>query len=168
MNAVYELRQTLGITQVELAEIAETSQPTIAAYESGRKSPTLRTYQNMALASGLEVVFQLVRTMTSEERRSLHLHRHIAEKLLASPKEVVDRAKRNLQTMLTKHAHASALLIEWERLLDQAPTEIVEAMLDRSQHARELRHVTPFAGVLSNVERAATYAAFRRLEERTT
>lgn len=165
MNAVYELRQRLGITQAELADMAKTSQPTIAAYESGRKSPTLRTLHRMALTAGFDIVFQLVPPMTREERRSLHLHRAIAEKLRTSPKEVIARARKNLGKMLAQHPHATSLLHEWQHLLDLPPKQVVEAMLDRAPHASELRHITPFAGVLSNSERATAYSSFRRIEE---
>jgi len=43
MRNVKDLRTSVKMTQTELADRAGTSQPTIAAYEAGRKSPTLRT-----------------------------------------------------------------------------------------------------------------------------
>lgn len=45
MNAVRRLRSQTGVTQQMLASRAGTSQPTIALYEAGVKSPTLATVQ---------------------------------------------------------------------------------------------------------------------------
>ncbi|MCZ6793951.1 MAG: helix-turn-helix transcriptional regulator [Planctomycetota bacterium] len=47
------LRRTAGVTQSALAEAAGTSQPTVAAYEKGRKSPTLSTVRRLAESVGL-------------------------------------------------------------------------------------------------------------------
>lgn len=168
MNAVHELRKFVGLTQTQLAATAGTSQPTIAAYESGQKSPTLRTYQRLCAAVGVDIVFHFDRLMTREERRSLHLHRSIAEKLLTNPEAVISKARKNTRRMLKQHPHASSLLHEWSQLLQQQPSTIVDTMLDQGQHARELRHMTPFAGILSSSERAAAYATFRSLEQHTT
>lgn len=41
-----------GMTQVQLAVAAGTSQPTLAAYEAGAKSPSVRTLDRIVRASG--------------------------------------------------------------------------------------------------------------------
>ena len=102
--------------------------------------------------------------MTREERRSLVLHEAIAERLVREPALVIDRARKTLSTMRTAHRHAEPLLREWAHLLRSSVTEIVDAILDPRPHARELRHVTPFAGVLTARERARIYARFRAME----
>ncbi|MFN2487527.1 MAG: helix-turn-helix domain-containing protein, partial [Acidimicrobiia bacterium] len=50
MSIVQRIRQMAGMTQREFAERAATSQPAIAAYESGAKLPSLRTLQRLASA----------------------------------------------------------------------------------------------------------------------
>ncbi len=45
-------RQMAGLTQSQLAELAETSQSAIAAYESGARQPTLPVLRRMVEASG--------------------------------------------------------------------------------------------------------------------
>jgi transcriptional regulator with XRE-family HTH domain len=149
------------MTQGEFAAAAETSQPAIAAYESGRKSPTLRTLSRIARALGFELTVVFVPPLTREDRRSLALHRVIAAKLGAEPGRVLGKARANLGVMRDRHEHASVLLDEWGVILDRSVEEIVEVLLDPGMHARELRHVTPFAGVLSAGERARVYAEFR-------
>lgn len=48
---------------------------------------------------------------------------------------------------------SDALPGERFRLLDQPIDEIAIAMLTRTQHAIDLRQVTPFAGVITDAER---------------
>ena len=81
MNAVRMLRGLTGLTQAQLASAAGTSQPTIAAYESGRKSPRLTTLRRLAEAGGLEMALTFQTQLTREERRSLQLHGAIARRL---------------------------------------------------------------------------------------
>ncbi len=164
MSAVESLRRRSGLTQAELAAVAGTSQPTIAAYESGRKSPTLRTLSRVARSVGFEVVVQFVEPMTREERRSLHLHEAIGARLIADPADVLHRARVNLRRMADANPDAESLLSEWRRILRRPVVEIVDLLVDPRRHARELRHVTPFAGALSQAERARVYERFRALE----
>jgi len=45
-------------------------------------------------------------------------------------------------------------------------SELLPALIDPSPRGRELRQVTPFAGVLTAKERAETYHSFREEESR--
>lgn len=49
---IREARIRAGLTQQQLARAAGTSQPTLAAYESGAKSPSVRTLDRIVRASG--------------------------------------------------------------------------------------------------------------------
>lgn len=160
MNEVRHLRRLSGVTQSRLAELAGTSQPTIAAYESGRKSPNLRTVRRLARAVGLEARLEFVTAMSREDRRSLALHESIAQKLLEDPHAAIRQARRTLDLMMKTHPHAAPLLTEWDRILRLPVPEIVNILLDPRPRGRELRQVTPFAGVLSARERAQVYRHF--------
>ena len=81
MNPIKLLRRRTGLTQDALAQLAGTSQPTIAAYESGRKSPTLTTAARLARATGLEMVVDFVPPLTREDRRSLALHDAVIDRI---------------------------------------------------------------------------------------
>ena len=150
MEPIRVLRARSGLTQTRLAQLAGTSQPTIAAYESGRKSPTVRTMMRLAAASGTELTVEFVPVMTREDRRSLALHAVIAERLRAAPAEVLARARRNLRRMTAAHAGAETLLGDWRRILAWPTVDIIDALTDPRPRMRELRHVTPFAGVLGS------------------
>ena len=164
MSTVRDLRRKAGMTQAQVAAASGTSQPAIAAYESGRKSPTLRTLRRIAHSLGFEVAVSFVPPLTREDRRSLALHRAIAVKLVEDPDQVLGKVRTNLRVMQDKHEHARPLLGEWRAILERSVDEIVEVMLDPGIHARNLRQVTPFAGVLLPAERARVYAEFRSEE----
>lgn len=164
MSSVRDLRERCGLTQSQLAELAQTSQPTIAAYESGTKTPNLRTLERLTKKVGLELAIDFVEPMTREERRSLALHRAIARRLREQPVQTLRRARRNLDRMSRKHPGARPLLSRWRRILSRTTAEIMEVMLDPRPSARELRHVTPFAGVLTARERTYVYRRFSSAE----
>lgn len=160
MHPIAGLRRRASVSQVELAAAAGTSQPTIAAYEAGRKSPTLRTVERLAASVGLEAIVVFVPPMTREDRRSLELHRCIAPALLHDPKSMRRTARRNLTRMAVANPGARRLLGEWRRALEGPVEELVELLVDPGQRARDLRQVTPFAGVLSAQDR---WLAHRRM-----
>lgn len=53
--SIRQLRDTAGITQLELAERLGVSQPAVARWESGRRMPRLDTLQRIADALGLNL-----------------------------------------------------------------------------------------------------------------
>lgn len=166
MNVIRSLRQASRMTQAELARAGGTSQPAIAAYEGARKSPTLDTLNRLARGAGVEASVTFHPPMTREERRSLALHRAIAERLARDPRPVLEQARRTLERMRTVAAADAQPIREWSVLLDRSPSALVPLLTDSSPWARELRHVTPFAGVLTAEERAEVLRAFAEAEAR--
>ena len=96
MNLIRSLRTMAGLTQAALAARGGTSQPTVAAYETGKKSPRFATVQRLAESVGLVATVRYHPPMTREERRSLALHREIAAKLEAEPERTLALAQKNL------------------------------------------------------------------------
>ena len=166
MNAIMRLRDAVQMTQAALAQAGGTSQPAIAAYEAGRKSPTISTIQRLARALGLEPVVQYHPPLTREDRRSLYLHQAIADRLRQQPEQVLARARQSLEQMLARQGGSSIPLREWRALLDRPVEALLPLLTDLDPWARELRHVTPFAGALSAGERAVVYRAFAHDESR--
>lgn len=164
MNPVHILRLAVGRTQQELATLAGTSQSAIAAYEGGRKSPTWRTVERMAHAAGMTVEVRFVSPLTREDRRSLSLHEAIGERLRAEPDAILTRARASLARMRALHPGARLLLDEWQCLLRRPLDALLPVLTDPAPWARELRHVTPFTGILSAAERAQVYRAFAKRE----
>ena len=161
MNIIRQLRQQVQVTQARLAATAGTSQSAIAAYESGSKSPTLRTVHRLAAVLGLEPEIRFVAPLTREDRRSLAYHQVIADRLLWNPVQVLGRARKNLKKLQTLHPHAGYLLSVWAAWLDLPTATLLDQMLGTSELARDMRQVSPFSGVLSAAERRRVLADFR-------
>jgi transcriptional regulator with XRE-family HTH domain len=166
MTTVRDLRSLSDMTQTSLASAAGTSQPTVAAYEAGRKSPTLATIERLAASVGKEAVVVYVAPLTREDRRSLAIHHVIAQHLVEDPDDVLSTARDNLERLQRRHPHALPLLDDWGSILDRTIQSILESIVDPSLHGRELRNVTPFAGVLTDTERVAVYTRFSEMERR--
>lgn len=164
MNPIGELRATCGLTQAELAQRTGTSQPTVAAYESGDKSPTWRTVERLAEAAGYVAQVRFFSALTREDRRSLALHAAIGQRVRAEHGAMVTRARAVLRHMRETHPGARLLLDEWQRILELPLSALLGVFGDLDPHARELRHVTPFAGILSPAERTRIYREFARAE----
>ena len=165
MDAIRKLRERVGLTQAELADRAGTSQSAIAAYETGRKSPTLRTVARLAGSVGLDPWIDYHPPLTREERRSLFLHRAIARRLLEDPEAVLTRARKVLGIMEGRASPGlDPVLREWRVLLDRPVEALAAVLVDPDPWARELRQATPFAGVLDAGERTEVYLAFRKSE----
>ena len=166
MNVIRRLRDTAQMTQGALARAGGTSQPAIAAYEAGRKSPTIGTVRRLARAVGLAAAVEYHPLLTREDRRSLHLHQAIANRLREDPDPVLAQARQTLERMMARQGGASVPLREWRVLLDRPVEALLPLLTDPDPWARELRHVTPFAGVLSAAERAEAYRTFADDESR--
>jgi transcriptional regulator with XRE-family HTH domain len=164
MNAVRRLRQQAGMTQAKLASLAGTSQPTIAAYETGSKSPTLDTVGRIANSLGLEASIEYVPRLTREDRRSLEYHRAVVAKLRRSPSLVVAKARENLARFRAKHPDARRLFERWGQWLELPVEDLVLLCLDPGPSARDMRQVTPFAGILSAGDRLEILEKFRKQE----
>lgn len=159
-NPIRALRRRSGLTQAALAAAGGTSQPTIAAYEADRRMPNLRTAERLAEAAGLEMTVDFGPPLTREDRRSLELHAAVAEKLQESPESGIDAARRTLARMCAAHEDPGPWVDHWTHLLELPVEHIVDVLLDPRPLARELRHNSPFAGLLSAAERARVYADF--------
>ena len=63
-------RMRAGLTQVELARRAGTSQAAVSAYESGAKQPSLETFSRLLAASGTRLAVEDLRRPLSEPSRT--------------------------------------------------------------------------------------------------
>ncbi len=166
MNPIRQLRFQVGITQEKLADMGGTSQPTIADYESGRKSPTLETLQRLANSAGIELAISFVPPMTREDLRSLAYHRAIVEKLKLNPELIIMKAQKNLVLMKKTNPSAAKLFRLWRDWLEFSMETLIGCCLDSSVLSRDMRQVTPFAGVLNARERVLVIQQFQKQEKR--
>lgn len=162
-------RRRAGLSQRELGRRAGTSGAAVAAYETGTKEPRLSTLQRLVTAAGQtlrvgldpDAVQQL--PLSRADRISLALHRRILAKLLVDEATVRAAGRRNIERMRVQGGgSADAYLGAWSELLRGSVEELVAALTALDQCARDLRQVTPFAGVLAPQERWDVVRADRR------
>ena len=73
---IRQARERAGLTQAQLARAAGTSQPTLAAYETGAKSPSVRSLDRIIRAAGgsLDVKLKVAPTAQGELLDELREH----------------------------------------------------------------------------------------------
>jgi predicted nucleotidyltransferase/DNA-binding XRE family transcriptional regulator len=76
---IREARSRAGLTQTELAALAATSQPTVAAYESGTKVPSTDTLERILKATGLSLSAVPVARSRRASRLRQRLQKHRGE-----------------------------------------------------------------------------------------
>jgi excisionase family DNA binding protein len=101
--------------------------------------------------------------LSADQRRSLRLAYATAGKLVQDPERVLSVARANLDRMQARHTRGrpAVWLQQWRDLLDGPLDELLNVLTAPSERARELRQNSPFAGVLSDDERAAVLSAIR-------
>jgi len=96
------------------------------------------------------------------DRRSLAIHQLIAEWIRANP-GLLERPRARVAewqrspTMNPKYPKA------WAQLLDGPLDELIDVLLDPGEEATELRHASPFAGI---VDMATRDRIWREVKER--
>jgi hypothetical protein len=93
------------------------------------------------------------------ERRSLELHRLVAERLRADP-SLLERARDRVEAWLREGPVHPRWAEGWRRLLEQPLDDLLRVLVDPGPEAHDLRQSPPFAGVLDARTR---WAALRRL-----
>ena len=95
--------------------------------------------------------------LTRAELEQLWLHQAIAARLLAQPAAVLATAAINLRRLRRLHPGGRewVWLDRWEVLLAEGADAVVALLTSPAQYAVQMRTASPFAGVLSEVERRA-------------
>lgn len=139
----------------ELARRAKTSAAALVDYEAGRHEPKFSTLQRIAEASGCDLFVEVRPRLTHPEKRSLELHRMIAEKLSVDAIGVKRQARSRIETMRAAdlEGRTAKYVDTWDQLLSGPSEQLVATMLSTDQVARDLRQSSPFAGVLTDQER---------------
>jgi transcriptional regulator with XRE-family HTH domain len=95
-NLILLARNERALSQRELARRAETSQAAIAAYESGRRSPSLETLARIVRAAGLDLRIQLAPADDHDEwlaRYERSLPRRVVAASRRQDQELVEQAR---------------------------------------------------------------------------
>jgi hypothetical protein len=101
--------------------------------------------------------------MNLSDRRSLVFGILVASKLEVDPETALSKGRANLRRLKKVHGDGSAdaLLSRWEQLLAGPVEQLAAVLLSTSQESIDLRHASPFAGVLTEDERRWVIQATR-------
>ena len=131
----------------------------------------MRRYRARQRAAGLRAVTRLeapVRALSGGalkhrviEARSLAMHCLAAQKI-ERDSELLNKVRQTLEAWRARYGEdMPCALDEWQRILREPWPAIAALITDPGERATRLRQSTPFAGVLSVLERKRVYAAFR-------
>jgi excisionase family DNA binding protein len=89
------------------------------------------------------------------EAEQLWLHRAVAGKFVTNPAALLATAAINLRRLRHRHPYGRSWewIDRWQAVLDEGPESVLEALTSSAGYAVELRTTSPFAGILSEVER---------------
>lgn len=104
------------------------------------------------------------RRPSRDERQSIWLHAAVAGRVVGDPNETLAKARANLSKMRAAHRTPVPWLDAWERLLGAGPQAVVKALVADTPESAELRQNSPFAGVLTDLERRKALTAFRAVD----
>ncbi len=155
VNLILRLRQLVGLSQSELADQLGVSQPAVSQYESGRRSPNLDAFVDVAsrfARRALIVPDRITPSHDRSERFSRLLHMRVAEHLLLDGDRVRRIAHENLDRFgdLMPDPYSN----EWHRLLEPTnDTELLSVLCIPDREMTGLLSSSPFAGVVSEDER---------------
>ena len=131
----------------------------------------MRALRERRKAAGLKSVLRWVPTSPPPpsvysshqllDARSLAMHALIAAKI-DKDKELLAIAQTNLTRWEKRWQEpAPRWLSEWRQILRRPWNEVAAILVSPSENATRLRQSSPFAGVLTPVERRRIYEAFR-------
>jgi hypothetical protein len=129
----------------------------------------MRRVRERRQAAGFKAVTQWVPRQLSSapysshrlaEARSLAMHTVIAKKI-ERDQTLLDVPRRNLEHWRARWSRQPAQWWrEWNRVIHQPWPQIAALITEPSENAARLRQSSPFAGILTDTERARIYEAF--------
>jgi excisionase family DNA binding protein len=151
------------LTTGEAAKILNTSRQHVVDLCNRGDLPFVTTGSHRRIRrADVEALLTRTQRLTRDQRRSLWLGYAAAGKLVADPPGVMRKARHNLAQLREAHSRGASRrwLDEWESLLSGPMDRVLEALTSRTPRARELRQNSPFAGVLTEMERQSVLSAF--------
>lgn len=100
--------------------------------------------------------------LNRDELQTLWLHRAVAGKVVANPSAILAAAAINLRRLRRMHPEGRAWewLDRWDAVFEEGVEAVLEALTSSAGYAVELRRMSPFTGILTEVERQTVIVAF--------
>jgi len=129
-------------------------------YRARRRAAGLRAVSRWQPAAPAAISPGLLKHRIAEAR-SLAMHCLVARKIEGDPR-LLASAHRTLARWMGRYGDAPPrALLEWQEILERPWPEIAALITDADERAVRLRQSSPFAGVLTPLERKRAYEAFR-------
>lgn len=164
---VREARRRSRLSQRSFADLAATSGPAVAAYETGRKDLRVATLVRLARAADLDLGLvassssQGVRLRERRRRRRLALAAATAALVATDFERARETAEDNLVRIegVVGETAARRWVDQWRHALAAGPDAVRAVLTDPSEHGDDMRQMGPFAGLLSGEARHAVLGA---------
>jgi excisionase family DNA binding protein len=152
-----QVARLLGVSRQHVADLADRGD--LPSWRVGRH----RRFDRMLIMSRLRPGADRLGTMNLTDRRSLAFGLLLSAKLVADPEVVLRKARTNMKIMRTALDDGSSdrWLNRWDELLDGPVEPILHVLASLDEESIELRHMAPFAGLLTDEERLQIIAATR-------
>jgi excisionase family DNA binding protein len=153
-----QVAKLLGVSRQHVADLADRCE--LPSWRVGRH----RRFDRVTIMDRLPPGSDRVMTMNLTDRRSLAYCLLLSARLVADPEAVLAKARENLEVMRTALDDGSSdrWLDRWEQMLDGPLEAILHVFTALDEESIELRHMAPFAGLLTDEERLQIIAATRR------
>lgn len=102
--------------------------------------------------------------LNGQDRRSLALHRAVAQRIAARP-ELLGPVREKLLVWRGLEERTPSYVIAWEEIMVRPLSEVLSFLVEETERAADLRQSSPFtaSGILSPKER---WAILREVESR--
>jgi excisionase family DNA binding protein len=153
-----QVAEIFGVSRQHVADLADRGD--LPSWRVGRH----RRFDRALIMSRLRPGPDRLAAMNLTDRRSLAYGLLLSAKLVADPEVVLAKARANLKVMRTALDDGSAdpWLDRWEQLLDGPLEPILHVLTSLDEEHVALRHMAPFAGLLTEEERLQIIDATRR------
>jgi hypothetical protein len=93
---------------------------------------------------------------------SLAMHKLIVKHLDKHPEDLKKASENLRRWSRTTSKHSAPYLAKWKRLISRGKKVVSKVLIDDSEEAINLRHCSPFVGILPNSVVRSVRSRFRR------
>jgi excisionase family DNA binding protein len=153
-----QVAKLFGVSRQHVADLADRGE--LPSWRVGRH----RRFDRGTIMCRLPPRSDRVAAMNLTDRRSLAYCLLLSARLVSDPEAVLAKARENLEVMRAALDDGSSdrWLDRWAQLLDGPLEATLHVLTALDEESTELRHMAPFAGLLTDEERLQIIDATRR------